>query len=474
MEGIYAAVGARSMPLFGATRTSTHPWYSVARKGQGREAVIVIRVRTAAKKRVLLLCTTTGYQTRAFVEAAERMGLEVAFGSDRCHVLDDPWQDGALALHFEDPEASARAIVEYAQKMPLGAIVALGDRPTPTAARACRALGLTHHPPEATDVCRDKYRSRERLRAAGLRVPAFSRFPLVDEPHKIFATGRHKVGFPCVLKPLALSGSRGVIRADDEEEAVRAFERIKDLLRSPEVGVLREETSGWLQVEAYIEGNEIAIEALVEDGRLRVLAIFDKPDLLVGPFFEESIYVTPSRLAPETQRKVGETLESAVRALGLWHGPLHAEMRLTSEGPWVLEVAARPIGGLCARALRFRLPAQKEELPLEEVILRLALKIDVEGLEREPRAAGVMMIPIPEAGIYEEALGVEEERAAPGVDSLEITAKPKQRLVPLPEGASYLGFIFARAETPQQVEQALREAHVKLKFVVSPALPVVR
>ena len=339
----------------------------------------------AVRKRVLLLTTTTGYQTRAFVEAAERMGLEVAFGSDRCHVLDDPWQDGALALHFEDAVGSAWSIVEYARKNPVSAIVALGDRPTPTAARACRALGLAHHPPEATDACRDKYRSRERLRDAGLRVPSFARFPLTANPRKIFARLEHRVGFPCVLKPLALSGSRGVIRADDAEAAVDAFERIKNLLHSPEVGVLREETSDSIQVEAYIEGGEIAIEALVEEGRLKVLAIFDKPDPLVGPFFEESIYVTPSRLAPETEGKVVEALGRAVRALGLWHGPLHAEMRLTAEGPWVLEVAARPIGGLCARALRFRLPALKqertEEISLEEVLLRLALRMDLTGLE---------------------------------------------------------------------------------------------
>ena len=352
-------------------------------------------VSEAAKERVLLLTTTTGYQTRAFVEAAEGMGLEVAFGSDRCHVLDDPWQDGAPALHFEDAAGSAWTIVEQARARPVAAIVALGDRTTATAARACRALGLAHHPPEATDVCRDKYRSRERLRDAGLRVPAFVRFPLTANPRKIFATRDYKVGFPCVLKPLALSGSRGVIRANDPGEAADAFERIRKLLRSPEVKVLREETSDSIQVEEYVEGEEMAIEALVEEGRLEVLALFDKPDPLVGPFFEESIYVTPSRLAPETQDKVIEALERAVRALGLWHGPLHAEMRLTAEGPWVLEVAARPIGGLCARALRFRLPALKQEISLEEVLLRLALRMDLTGLEREPRAAGVMMIPIP-------------------------------------------------------------------------------
>src|SRR5574341_2253389 len=229
VEEIYAEQSARSMPVFGAVTRCRLP-VAGCQKGWETEAGMVRDVSQADKKRVLLLTTTTGYQTRAFVEAAERMGLEVAFGSDRCHVLDDPWQDGALALHFEDATGSAWTVVEYARSHPVAAIVALGDRPTPTAARACRALGLAHHPPEATDLCRDKYRSRERLRDAGLRVPAFSRFPLTADPQKIFAAGSHKVGFPCVLKPLALAGSRGVIRADDAEDAARAFERIRNLL----------------------------------------------------------------------------------------------------------------------------------------------------------------------------------------------------------------------------------------------------
>src|SRR6202795_2553533 len=176
-------------------------------------------IGTSQPKRLLVLCTTTGYQTCAFIEAAQKLGLSITFGTDRCHVLDDPWQDGALPLRFEDPEASAQRICDFAASHPLAAIVSIGDRPTSTGARACHKLGLRGHPPEATDVCRDKYRSRERLRDAGLRVPAFERFPLTADPAGIFTTGKHKVGFPCVLKPLALSGSRGVIRADDPEEA---------------------------------------------------------------------------------------------------------------------------------------------------------------------------------------------------------------------------------------------------------------
>ncbi len=423
-------------------------------------------------QRLLLLCTTTGYQMRSFVEAARKLGLAVALGTDRCHVLEDPWQDGALPLHFEDPDGSAKQIVEYASTHRLDAIVSVGDRPTPAAARACRELGLAGHPPLATDICRDKFLFRERLRTAGLRVPTFQHFPVNDDPHRLLASGDVSTGFPCVLKPLALSGSRGVIRADDPEQFVAAFERIRKLLRSPGVQVLREDSSQYLQVESYVEGEEIAIEALVDRGRLQVLAIFDKPDPLTGPFFEETLYVTPSRLPADELQEATEALAKAVEAVGLKHGPLHAEVRINSQGAWLLEMAARPIGGLCARALRFRRPVSEEVISLEELAIRLALREEVEKIRREPAAAGVMMIPISQEGIFHRAEGVDEALATPGVEDVSITATPDHKLVPLPEGSSYLGFIFARGKSPEFVELALRSAHAKLRFVISPALPV--
>ncbi len=425
-------------------------------------------------RRLLLLCTTTGYQARSFLEAARKLGLAVALGTDRCHVLEDPWKDGALPLHFEDPEGSARQIVEYARANPVEAIVSVGDRPTPTAARACRELGLAAHPPLAADICRDKFLFRERLRTAGLPVPRFQHFPLQSDPQRLLASGEVATGFPCVLKPLGLSGSRGVIRADDAEQFVAAFERIRRLLRTPEVQVLREQASGFLQVEAYVEGEEIAVEAVVDRGRLQVLAMFDKPDPLIGPYFEETIYVTPSRLPADEKQGAVAALARAVEALGLKHGPLHAEMRINSEGAWLLEVALRPIGGLCARALRFTVPGAAELVSLEELVIRLALGGNVENVRRETAAAGVMMIPIPEEGIFHHAEGVDDALATPGVEDVSITAKPDYKLVPLPEGSSYLGFIFARGESPEFVEQALRAAHAKLRFVISPALPVLR
>jgi biotin carboxylase len=423
--------------------------------------------------RLLLLTTTTGYQTREFVRAAAKMGLEVVLGSDRCHALDDPWRDGALPLKFEKPDEAARSIIESARARPLDAMVALGDNAPPAAARACRALKLLSHPPEAADACRDKYVSRHELRRAGLNVPAFARFPLASDPGEIASTKLAEIGFPCVVKPLALSASQGVIRADDRIEFVAAFERLRALLLSREMQVKRQPASDFIQVESYVEGAEVAVEGLVERGALRVLAVFDKPDPLTGPYFEETIYVTPSRLAVEKQTEIIRTLERAVRALGLYHGPLHAELRLNAAGIWVMEVAARSMGGLCARALRFRSPAPGDDVSLEELIIRLALGEAVHEIRREASAAGVMMIPVPGEGIFLEVQGLEAARKVPGIEEIVITAKPQQRLVPLPEGSSYPGFIFARGETPERVEQSLRAAHQRLRFVLAPALPVV-
>lgn len=425
------------------------------------------------KRRLLLLTTTTGYQTRAFVQAAEKLGIAVVFGTDRCHVLDDPWQDGALALKFENPDESARKIIEHARRLPVHSIVALGDSTPPTAARAAETLGLLFHRPETSDICRDKYRSRQRMRECGLSVPRFVRFRIDADPTAIVRLGVAPIGFPCVLKPLTLSASCGVIRANNAQEFISAFQRIRSLLRSPEVRVRGDEACDYLQVEEYIEGEEIAVEGLVDHGRLRVLALFDKPDPLVGPFFGESIYVTPSRLPLETQAAVMEELRRAVQALGLYHGPLHAELRINNRGSWILEVAARSIGGLCSRALRFRAPDQDESISLEELIIRLAMGEDVEAIRREEAAAGVMMIPVPGAGIFQRVEGVEEACRTPGVEDIVITARPNQRLTPLPAGAIYPGFIFARGPSPEVVEQALRDAHQKLRFVLSPALPVI-
>lgn len=418
----------------------------------------------APRKKLLLLASKLGYQTQGFAEAAASLGVEVQFATDRCHKLADPWGDGALPLHFEDPESAAREIAGRFEKNPPAAILALGDRPTPTAALAARALGLPGNDPEAVLRCRSKLTQRETLRAAGIPVPEFFAFPAAEALEKILA----RVNFPCVVKPLSLAASQGVIRANNPEEFRAAVSRIRALLASPEIQATREPALGELLVERYIPGREVAIEGLLDRGHLRVLAIFDKPDPLEGPYFEETIYVTPSRLAASQQSALRDCAAAATRALGLAHGPVHAEFRVNGDGPWVLEVAPRPIGGLCSRALRFG----PSRISLEELLLRHALDLGGFDLEREEDASGVMMIPVPRGGIFERVEGIAEAERVPGVTEIRITARLKDYVAAWPEGASYLGFIFARAATPAEAEAALRAAHAKLQFTFSPRLPV--
>ena len=410
--------------------------------------------------RVLLVAATTGYQTRAFANAARALGFDLVLATDRCHVLEDPWGDHAIPVRFEDPPFSRDVLVAEG---PFDAVVAVADRPTLVAALTAEGLGIPYNSPAAVRCCRDKYLARQRFQAAGLPVPNYFRIPVNENP----SDAARRAQFPCVLKPLGLSASRGVIRANDAAEFVGAFHRIRAILDSSDVLVLREEHNRFIQVESFIEGREFALEGLITSGRLQVLAIFDKPDPLDGPFFEETIYVTPSRESAETQRMLIQAAGRAVRALGLTHGPVHAELRLNSEGAWVLEVAARPIGGLCARALRF-----DRGMPLEELILRHATGEDVSAAKLSGPASGVMMIPIPKGGVYEGVEGV--ERASTFVEEVVITAKEGQKILPLPEGASYLGFIFARGDSAGEVERALRAAHGELKFKIATALPVMR
>ena len=415
-------------------------------------------------KRLLILISKLGYQARAFADAARRLGVEVVFGTDRCHQLDDPWQDAALPLHFERPADAAAEIGRAAEQAPIHAIIALGDHPLAAAAHAAQLLGLAYNSPESVATARNKLRQRETLRDARVPVPHFFAFALSDDVERILS----QVPFPCVVKPLMLSMSQGVMRANDAGEFRTAVARVRALLSSPEIQVTREEGLDQVLVEGYLPGAEVALEGLLEEGQLRILAIFDKPDPLEGPYFEETIYVTPSRLAPKALALVEECARNAVTALGLTRGPIHAEFRVNARGPWVLEVQPRPIGGLCARALRFG----PGKMPLEELLVRHALGMPTSELGREPAASGVMMIPVPASGILDSVEGIEEAVRVPGVESIEITARLHDYIEAWPEGSSYLGFIFARAAEPAAVESALRAAHACLKFTLRPRLPV--
>ena len=267
------------------------------------------------------------------------------------------------------------------------------------------------------------------------------------------------------MKPLTLNGSRGVIRADNADQLVAAVHRLSRLLHSIDPSP---ESKPYL-AEDFIPGFEVALEGLLDHGELKVLALFDKPDPLDGPFFEETIYVTPSRLPMQTQDAIAQCTADSAKALGLAEGPVHAELRVNEQEAWLVEMAGRSIGGLCSQTLRF---ARSADISLEEIILRQALGLKIDALVRETRAGGVMMIPIPEAGLLRRVIGIDEAKAVIGIADVQITAKLNYPLVPLPEGESYLGFIFARGGTPADVEAALRAAHACLRFEVQPIIPL--
>jgi len=406
--------------------------------------------------RVLLLLPTTTYRTQAFVDAARALGVELVCASEQPSTLEALSPDSLLTLDFNDPEGAAARVAAWSRTRPLDAVVGVDDLTATAAAAIARRLGLRANAPQAAAAARDKFAMRRALAAAGVPVPAFRRLPLEADP----AAAAREAAYPCVLKPLALAASRGVIRADTPEQFIAAFRRIRALLARDDVPVTGD-AARFLLVERYVPGVEVALEGLLTGGTLQVLALFDKPDPLEGPVFEETIYVTPSRLPEAVQAGIRATTAAACAALGLTEGPVHAELRVNDAGPWVIEVAARSIGGLCSRTLRFG-----TGMSLEELILRHALGWPIPTFERERRAAGVMMLPIPRAGRLRAVHGRERAAQVEGVEEVAITAHLGQELVPLPEGWQYLGFVFARGETPEAVEKALREAHAQLVFEI--------
>ena len=420
------------------------------------------------KPRILLLLPTRTYRASDFLEAASKLDVEVVVASEEAATTADLSPRHTLVLDFSAPTVATQAILEFNDTYPLAAIVGVDDDTTLLATTASAALGLPHNPVASAKATRNKYLLRNTLAANGVSVPAYQRFSIYEDPD---GTNTH-VSFPCVIKPLSLSASRGVIRADTPAEFIEAFQRTTKLLRTLQADTNGEEVSNpdalthvsqYLLVEDYIPGIEVALEGILLEGELKTLALFDKPDPLEGPFFEETLYITPSRLSMDIQEALHNATAEAADALGLRHGPVHAELRYNDKGAHLIEIAARTIGGLCARTLRFG-----TGMSLEELVIRHAIGQPVEALQREQQAAGVMMIPVPKAGILGEVRGKAAAHHVDGIVEVNITIPIGGEVVPLPEGARYLGFIFARAETPTAVETALREAHQQLEFVILP------
>lgn len=407
--------------------------------------------------RVLLLLPTRTYRASAFLDAARRMGLEVVVGSNEGSSLGHLMEGRQLVLDLDRPERAAEEAAAFAAERPLDAVLGVDEAAVLAAAAIAERLGLRHSPAAAVAATRDKRRMRALLDASGVAQPAWEAVEAV--PVAVSAAAA-RVGPPVVVKPVDLAGSRGVIRADDPAAAAAAAGRIARMLAADP----RCEAPGVppLLVERFCGGPEVAVEGILARGRLGVLAVFDKPDPLDGPFFEETLYVAPSRLDPASLAAVERCCAEAVAALGLTEGPVHAELRLPEpERPVVIEVAARSIGGRCSTALRF-----DGGSGLEELILRHALG-EAAGEPRLVGAAAVLMLPIERGGRLVAVEGLERARAVPGVTGVEVSVPAGERLVPLPEGDRYLGFALARGERAAEAEAALRAAWAEIHVVVA-------
>ncbi|HEY5700730.1 MAG TPA: ATP-grasp domain-containing protein [Gammaproteobacteria bacterium] len=404
-------------------------------------------------RRVLLIAPPTSYRISAYFQAALRLGIDLVVASAGRHSLIPEIASG-ISIDLDAPQSAIEVLTAAARRAPFHAVIATDDATVELASQVATRLGLPHNSPHAARIARRKDLAREALASAGLPVPDFRRIDLTNDPESQI----RGLGFPLVLKPLALSGSRGVIRVDDPVQLADACRRIAPLIRDAK----NDEERRFILAERFLPGEEFAVEGMLVNGELELLAIFDKPEPLNGPYFEETYYLTPSRSGDKVQAAIARRVEEACRAYGLEQGPVHAELRLVNGEPYMLEIAARTIGGDCARLLSFGSGAG-----LEDIVLGHAVGAPVKAVPASG-AAGVLMIPVPGAGVLRRVEGVLAARRVPAVEDVVIAIREGYELVPLPEGGSYLGFIFASAKTPAEVETALRAAHACLKFVLAP------
>ena len=412
-------------------------------------------------KRVLLLLPATGYRNNDFLAAAKKLGVEILAAANNCHQLAPSWGlSPIMALHFDRPEQAADTVLREINGIP-DAVLAVDDSGVELAAMLSEHLGLPGNPAQAVRRVRDKLAFRRLLQEREFLCPELHHLPTAEDPRRLLPD----LKFPVVVKARRLSASRGVIRADDPEELMRAVNWVRTIQSRAD----RDAQELGLIIEDFIPGREYALEGSLQRGELTTLALFDKPDPLDGPYFEETLYITPSRLPEALQDRIHQEVARACRAAGLMTGPVHAEVRVNHKGIWILEVAARSIGGLCGRVLTHLLGMSLEELILRQVVAEsppTAIPIAAEG-----GAAGVMMIPIPRRGIYRGLEGLTAAQSVHGVTGLAITVEPGQIIAPPPDGASYLGFIFARGASPADAEMALRIAHRRLYFDIRPEYP---
>ncbi len=381
------------------------------------------------------------------------MGLDVLIASRGAYSLISEVYEG-LHIDLGDHKTALEIIDRAAQQRPFSGVLGSDDSTVELAAKVAARLGLPHNPPEAALLTRRKDLARAHLSLNACAVPINCLIDL-NLPLQKQVAG---LPWPCVLKPLNLSASRGVIKVENHAQFFTACERIRPIIADlPDAF-----ESSHLLVEDYIDGFEVAYEGYLFEGKLTTLVIFDKPDPLTGPYFEETIYVTPSRLDEKAQKKIKQRVVEACKAYGLVTGPIHAELRVNKKDAWILEVASRTIGGDCARSLD-----AGQDFNLEELVISLATGRPV-NVTPPSNARGVMMIPIRQSGILRRVEGLAAARAVANIEKVDIIIREGNELIALPEGNQYPGYIFAQADTPQAVESALGEACEQLNFVVAP------
>lgn len=411
------------------------------------------------KPRLLMLIPTGTYRAEAFVRAAQRLPIDLSIASEvpsslsHLHPVDLP------AFNFSQSRDVVAAAKSLSAAARFDGVVAVDDASVLAASLVANTLGLPHHAPDAVRAALNKYFARERMRAAGIDVPRFRLISVGAEARAMSREVAKEVGYPAVLKPLAMAASRGVVRVNSPEEFEHAFERVVALVR--EVPSAHDEIANrHILAEAYVPGDEVAVEGIVERGVFHLFTIFDKVDPLEGPYFPETMYVTPSRHGSGIQARIEQVTRDTIAAVGLDHGPVHVELRIDGERVVPIEAHARSIGGYCSKVLRF-----EGDRSLEEIIILQALGLIGTVPAREHKAAGVWMMQAPRGGRFVEMRGVSAATSVRHIDEVIVSARRAQMLAALPEGFHYVGFIFARAETASEVEGALRTAFSRLEPV---------
>jgi len=410
------------------------------------------------KNRLLLLMTTSTYRASSYLDASKKLKINTIIGTDQPDILGHLNPGSSITLDYSKNDDSKKKIIEYTNNFPIKGVLAIDEETLILGAMVADSLGLICHSIESVSTTRSKYELRKILSEEGLRTPEFRLISSEENPDLISKS----ISFPCVMKPTFLSGSRGVIRANNREEFSNAYMRINKILDEPATIIRGKDEAKMILIEEYIPGKEIAVEGIIVNGDFLPLAIFDKPEPLDGPFFEETIYVTPSRLPESVQKKILEETKNASNAIHLFNGPVHAELRINDNGdPWVIDIASRTIGGKCSRAIKF-----SDEISLESIILSHVLGKELPSIVPISGSSGVMMIPIPKSGVLKKVLGKENALGIKGIEEIEISIPLGEKIVQLPEGDRYLGFIFATSDKSEVTEEILKKAHENLKFII--------